>query len=571
MTDASRQTGRQYRGRLISWREWRRVILFTLLILALTTLPYLIGWGSQGEDWRFSGLVFGVEDGNSYLGKLRLGMRGFSEFSLFYTSEPHDSAPLLLLYLLPGQIAGQFVAADDPASPETLMLTFHLLRVIGAALLIFTIYRFIAAFVAAPGVRFTALILATLGGGVGWLLALTGQGDLLGSLPPDVFIPEGFTFLILLGLPHLAIGRAALLGGLLALIAAADRRSPRAWLPYALLAGVLWLIVGIAVPFYLAIIYAILGAWGLAAWARAGRFRAFPQGFPWGLFWRCVVAAALTLPMFAYHALIFTTNPAFAVWSAQNLLFSPHPLQYVLAYALIGGLALVGGRWAWRQANRAGGLRMALLIGWPLIVPILVYLPINVQRRLAEAVLIPLAILAAVGLRMIARRWLRRGALIAAVLTSIFLLFGFMLAAATPSRPLFRSTAERAALAWLDAQAAPDAVVLSSARQGNALPAYTNLRTYMGHGPETLFWPQKTATLEAFYRGGLTPDARADLLAPSCAASEPLCPDPINYVLYGPLERALVTDPDDIAAWSRGLTLIYDRDGYQIYAVPEPG
>jgi hypothetical protein len=133
--------------------------------------------------------------------------------------------------------------------------------------------RFIAAFIRSPNARFTALVLATVGGGLGWIVTFTG------TLPPDFYIPEGFGFLIIFGLPHLALARAALLGGLLLLFKSLEPQRQESHeggsvgarhpvplhsilLPF--LAALCWLIVGLAVPFYLDILYCILGAWGLA-------------------------------------------------------------------------------------------------------------------------------------------------------------------------------------------------------------------------------------------------------------------------------------------------------------------
>ena len=95
----------------------------------------------------------------------------------------------------------------------------------GCALILVT-YRFIAAFLRGPATRMLALVLIALGGGLGWLLALIGRGDWLGSLPVDFYVPEGYSFLILFGLPHLALARAALLGGLLLLLRAGSPPSP---------------------------------------------------------------------------------------------------------------------------------------------------------------------------------------------------------------------------------------------------------------------------------------------------------------------------------------------------------
>ncbi len=194
-----------------------------------------------------------------------------------------------------------------------------------------------------------------------------------------------------------------------------------------------------------------------------------------------------------------------------------------------------------------------LLIGWVLIVPILVYLPINVQRRMSEAVIVPLAILAAVGLRVLAD-WgiprLLRGAWVGVtLLTSALLLLGGFLAAATPAPPLFRPAAEIDALNWLNQHSQPDQIVLSAVETGNLIPAWTHLRTFMGHGPETINWQFKTARLEYFYSDSMSAAERVSFFANPCALTFP-CAGSIRYVMFGPLERALA--PDDYAGLGGG-------------------
>ncbi len=580
-------------------QEWRRVLLLAALIVVLATAPYALAWSKQGSDWRFSGSLFGVEDGNSYLGKMRLGARGVWDFFLFYTPEAHDGVPLVFLpYILPGQIVGHFIADTDPALTPALIVTDHALGVVFDLLLIVVIYRFCAEFLDQPRDRLIATLLAALGGGLGWLLALTGSG----TLPADFYIPEGFSFLILFGLPHLALARAALLGGLLALMKSlpdgAHSRAPlqepapnnsraRRAVPlqiargewrWLLAAGICWLIVGLCVPFYFAVIYCVLGAWGLASWIKQRRF-------PLALFARAVIAAGMTLPLFLYYTIAFTVNPAFAAWSAQNNLASPAPLQYLLAYGLLALPALIGMVIMWRRAGDKGvGRRRSgdkgvqlnaptkfapLLIGWVVIVPVLVYLPINVQRRLSEAVIVPLAILAAAGLGWLAEhrvpgviRWAWIGA---ALLTSVVLLLGGFLAAASPARPLFRPAAEVDAFNWLNQHSQPGEIVLSAVETGNVIPAWTHLRTYMGHGPETLNWPFKTARLTYFYSDGMSLSERDAFFSQPCALTF-ACAGAIRYVMFGPLERALA--PSDTPNWATGLTKVYDANGYRIYATP---
>lgn len=527
----------------VNRREWTRVLIYALLLAALTTAPYLLGWASQGSDKVFSGFFFGTDDGSSYLGKMRLGAQGRWDFFLFYTAEEHNSAGLLFLpYIIPGQIARLFMSDTDLRLTGVLLGIFHLMRVVFGVLLVVVIYRFIAAFLYSKRARFLALILATLGGGFGWLLIP------FGSLPPEFYIPEGFTFQILFGLPHLALARALLLTGLLLVM---DSR-----ISWAALAGICWLVVGLAVPFYLVIIYAVVSAWGLATWVR-------DRAFPTRLFIRCVLASGITLPLFLYNAVIFTGNPAFAQWSAQNLLPSPPIIHYILAYLPLGILAFIGGRWAWRRARV--DMRYALLLGWPLIVPILVYIPINVQRRLAEAVIVPLSILAAGGVMLFAKRgrksWRRTSAfaLLATLPVTLFLLLGGFLTALSSQPPTFHPTAEITALNWLNDYAAPGEVVLSAFETGNIIPAYTNLRVYVGHGPETLYAVPKTRETERFFSGEMTADERAALYAEMR----------IRYVFYGRAERRLARDSADLLEWANTLNVIYSENGYTIYERPK--
>jgi len=534
----------------ISRREWRTAVLYGLLLVGITTLPYVLAGIRAQDGWTFSGFLIGADDGFSYLAKMRLGARGLWDFYLFYTPEQGTAYPLLFLpYIAPGWLVGRFLSTADPALPAVLALVFHALRVLFDLLLIAVLYRFFAAFVRSPRVRGLALVWATLGGGFGWLLSPMGFGDWLGSLPPELFIPEGFTFLILYSLPHLALARAALLVGLL--LVGNDSAAGR--LRRMVLAGACWGLVGLAVPFYLTVIYAVLAAWGAAVWL-------LRRQFPFALLRQASGAVLLTLPLFAYYALVFSGDPLFARWSAQNRLPSPHPLQYLLAYSLILTVAAFGLRWALRRARIHAGA--ALLLGWPLLVPLLVYLPINVQRRLSEAVIVPLALLAAVGGRVLARRIGRRVPrllLVVASLSSAFLLLGGLFAALMLERPVFRPAEERAALLWMNTHLPADSVVLASFDTGNILPVYTDLRPFVGHGPETLYSGDKKAQTELFFGGQMNAAERQALYTRFR----------IQAIVYGPLERALAPQGDIPPVWAGDGDLVYEADGYTVYRLRE--
>jgi len=480
---------------------------------------------------------------------------------------------------VPGQIVRLFVPLDDPRLPFVLIGVFHLLRWLCGALFIAAVYGFVARFLRRPADRVLALVLVTLGGGLGWLLMVTRNSEWLGSLPVDLFVPEAFPFHMLYGLPHLALAGAGMLGGMAMLLGSGEqskdvmqsgkgaKQQSRDFTAEGVgatwqvaptgrwsLITLCWLITGLSVPFYLAVIYVVLAAWGLAAWISQRRF-------PMVLLRRALLPALLTLPLFGYYALAFQGNPALAQWSAQNLLPSPHPLHYLLAFSLILIPAAWGARRAWNRARL--DFRQALLLAWPVIVPLLVYLPINVQRRLAALVIVPLAILAVMGLRWLIHqrprlRFARPLLLTAMLATSAFLIFTGCLNALNLMVPIFREAAELRALQWLDQQAPVDSVVLAAFETGNVIPAYTDLRPFVGHGPESLFALTKTDQTEAFFGGQM---GEAERLALYRDFS-------IRYLFYGPLERKLAEaaglDPT-APPWAVDGDLIYEADGYQVY------
>src|SRR5690349_15927556 len=97
--------------------------------MALTTLPYLVGAGAQRSDLRFGWFLFGVDDGNSYLAKMRQGAVDGWLFHIVYTSEPHDGAFLFTPYLAGGKLAVLLAPPYSPAFTDAMLLVFHAARI----------------------------------------------------------------------------------------------------------------------------------------------------------------------------------------------------------------------------------------------------------------------------------------------------------------------------------------------------------------------------------------------------------------------------------------------------------
>ncbi len=536
--------------------EWRWVAAWIAVALIATSIPYAIGLARSTPDRVFSGAAFAVEDVNSYFAKMRQGASGEWLFHIVYTSEPHDGALFFLFHLLLGKFAAWIGLP--------LEVTYHLARLIFGALMLSVIYRFIAAFTASTAVRRIAFLLATFGGGLGWVLMLLGQPNWLGSPPLDLILPEGFTFLVLYAMPHIALARTLLLLGFIVLWRSGERR---VWLP-GLLAGLCWLAMTLIVPFYVIVVYAVAAGAFVASSFRA---------FDWIEVRRTLVACALAAIVPGYSVAAFTTNPVFAAWSEQNQIASPHPLHYAVAYGIVAALALVSLRWAWRRDRM-----WRRLVGWLIVVPPLLYLPFGLQRRLIESWQIPVSILAAVTLARIVlpavrrsrivrrlmrfprytsagmQRWALSGMLLLATPTFGLLLLDQSLRIVARESPIFRDGGEVAALNWLNGQAAYDDVVLCAFETGNYLPARVASRTFIGHGPETVNLQQKRPLVDQFYSDAASDGWREAFLREWG----------ITYVIVGPVERAL-GGPE---RFGQGyLRLRYNRLDYQIYEVVAAG
>ena len=189
----------------INAKERRWVIGFAVVVMLITTVPYLLAFWSQGQNWFFTGFVVGVEDGNSYIAKMLTGSQGSWLFRTPYTAFPQSGFLAFLPYLLLGKLAA------PPGEHEQLVVLFQLFRWGAGICSILATYDFLALFIEPVHLRRLGTAVASVGGGLGWLSVLGFQALWANRLPLDFYSPESFGFLDLYGLPHLALARAFLL------------------------------------------------------------------------------------------------------------------------------------------------------------------------------------------------------------------------------------------------------------------------------------------------------------------------------------------------------------------------
>jgi hypothetical protein len=95
---------------------------------------------------------------------------------------------------------------------------------------------------------------------------------------------------------------------------------------------------------------------------------------------------------------------------------------------------------------------------------------------------------------------------------------------------------------------------LASFQVGNVIPAWTDLRVFAGHGPETLNSAEKQANIRRFF------DPETDDLWRRSLLQE----FEVDYVFYGPQEQELGDWDPALAAF---LELAYQEMPYTIHRV----
>jgi hypothetical protein len=485
-------------------------------------------------------------------------------------------------YLWLGKLAG------PPGQHEQLVALYQLFRFGAGILMILATFDFLALFIPDRGNRRLALVLSILGGGLGWILVTMGKSSWLGSMPLEFYSPESFGFLSVYVIPHLALGRALMLWGLTIFLRKADESesimdsSPpgsEAWvnkipqvlgtrviaqkhLKKGLSAGILWLLAGIAQPLAPAIGIAVAGCYlavsGMFIFFRKSRPRLEESTSWFDQFRTGAIAVLIPLPLIIYNVWILRNDHFTKLWTGQNILLSPHPLHYLLAFGSVLPFAVIGARHSLQNHPTRGWF----LITWALLLPLFAYAPIQLQRRLPDGIWVVLIGLAFIGLTHIQLPVLSKNLLYVflclLLLPSTLILFGGgILESSKVEVPIFRPADEIKAFDFLSDHAPADSVVLAAFRTGNALPAWAFLKVVIGHGPESVNLRPLEAGVREFYE--------SDSCDSKCSTF--LHENQVRYVIWGPAERALGHgDPGKM-----NITRLIDREGdYYIYEILTP-
>ena len=554
----------------ITRSEWGMVAVVIMALLGLTAVPYLLAYTTTQPDTVFMGTLMNPEDSQTYFAKMLQGLDGHWRYTITFTAEPHDPAFLGGFYLLLGHIA-RWTGAS-------LQMVWHVSRILSVVVLLIVGYGFIAYFVAERRTRLTAYLLAVFSAGLGWLLFALGQPYWLDAFPLDFKMPEAHLFFMSLTFPHIILSTAVILGSFYAMLRAYDYKNQKKGWGFALLAALLNLSLGILHPLMIYVVILTNSLyWLVLAW-RARQVL-------WYEGWVLLVAYGLPGLLYLYYGYSLLSNEILRGWDANSnqseAITRPWP-HYFVAFGPYILLTLIFGMQQRRQTTLRNN-KLTFLWMWLWATLILLFIPLNSQRRIIQGVHIPLSILAAAGFVQVVVPWLlstravRRlltnprytVAKLSRFITAVFLLTMslsnlYILASTSASAviqqpdPLFRTADEMAAVAWLRAEngTAPAPVLLGDYQTGNLVAARAGNQVVVGHWAETIRYEDKLAAVAQFYNDDTDDGWRQMLLAQYNVA----------YVWHGPREQQLGSFAPETAVY---LHPVYQNDTITIYTVVE--
>jgi hypothetical protein len=502
-----------------STRAWLTFAGLSAGLLLLTAFPYLFGYWSSPPDRRFMGILINVSDTAQYFSWARESAQAVLIDNKL-TPEVGTPVYFNLFWFVVGRL-GILVG------PETAR---ELARVVAGFAYLTAIYMLAGLFLATPLQRWVGLLVAVLGGGLGWLLVvhklITHSPDVAFPLALNVY--ESNTFVSVLAFPHQSMAMALLLASVgLAVVAFETNR-----LMPALVAGLLVLLLGLQHGYDLLTVYAVSGCAGLVL---AARYRGWQRARP-------VLLAAIicgpSIPAALYLAYITHQSPIWRGVLAQygNAgIYTPDPLGLLVVLGLPALVVLCAWPLYLRAAWRRGFVKVILearpreviLWSWLLAGCALVYLPTDFQIKLLGGWHIPLAFLAS--------RWVAAGSaalsirlrrfdidvrptligvlfVLAVVPTNVYFYAWRLVDLDRHAYPYYLRADDLRAMQWLEANSDPTDVVLSSVTIGQYIPSVSGNKAFLAHWAQTLEYFQKRALVSAFFNPATAESVRLGTL-----------------------------------------------------------
>ncbi len=330
-----------------------------------------------------------------YKNMIQQGREGILFMRNVHTTDPQHGRMLSPVWYVIGQTGAWFNLTNNAA--------YQIYRVLFTLIFCWLLYLFLAQLFVHEVERVIAGLFVYFSGGFGWLYLITHPWLLQASSqikfffsPVDLYVTEGNTLLNFAQAPLFSFSQVALVASAFIFVRYREKVN---WLWDSVNAAII-LVLGTMHPYDMPIVFAVLGSWTV--------WHIYTSG-SWLSLKRFMLLGCAALITIAYNFYALFSEPVLRSWYEQNLVYSPLITNYLWGYGLLLPLALVGLFMMGTQKKHDPWWAMILI--WCAIIPLLLYLPLDVNRRFINGWHIVLAITAYAGcsylFRAIHRQWLR--------------------------------------------------------------------------------------------------------------------------------------------------------------------
>jgi len=501
-------------------------LIIGISVLFLVNLPIFYFYLFPKDNLVFLGRrIVNSQDTYTYVSFIEEAKQGKIIFDNLYTTQAQIPSLIRPSYIVIGKFASIFNISSTSA--------YHLSRLLLSIPLLIVLYKFLSLFFETSKKRLIAFTI---------LLTSSGLGFILGGLIPgstDLWIPEANTFLSLAESPHFILSQILMIEGFLLFLRFLEKKK----LIYIFTSTVLFLFLSFEHPYNMFIIAPIIFLTSFFSNQKLFKSAFFASISSFGIIYQIWQAIA---------------NPILKSWQVK--LISPSPTAYLAGFGFLIPFSIIGAE----DFIRQNSIKHKFILIWLFVTAVMIYAPLDFQRRMIEGIHIPLVILTTTGLFTVAGRFKKQirllilyGTIFILSLSSFYIIFNDLNTIGKDSSQnyyYYISKSESEGITWLKNNTNESDGILSNWFFGNIIPGITGRKVYLGHKAQSGNFDQKVELLNSF------------LLNENIVTSvEFLKQNNINYIFIGNFDPLLSYGfkPDS----KPFLKKVYSKGGVLIYKV----
>ena len=522
----------------ITKKEWLFVAFISLVVILLTIAPLIYGFLIRPPDSIFTGTHFTpTNDWFVYYSHIEQARQGNFLFKNLYASEPHLPS-LYLFWLGVGNLARIFNLSN--------IVAYNGVRIFLIPVFYFIAYLLIAYIFSDIKKRKISLLLLSFSSGLGVFFLgriikypfnyANGQFN----WPMDLWVPESNTFLTLYYSGHFITSLILILVIFLLTMLFVDNKK----FIYGLWAGSATLTLITFHPFHLLTVFSVILVYFVLLTIREKKIL-------WHLIFYYLTLGLFSLPPTLYFLYLLRVDWVTSIRAIQNMCFTTPLWLTFFSYGLLIIFALLGFYFLFKEKggkNLFYSNKILFILVWLMVQSLMIYFPVNFQRRLSEGLHFPLVFFTTIGLFSLYTLINKRENRLTEFLFNQRYLLLLFLIIFLPLSNLFQiavdsflySDRRESSFAYLEKEAVEaatwlktiprDKIIFNSANNViNFIPAFSGRTVYVGHGVETPFFGEKQKEVDWFFAKNRPEEIERNFLIKRN----------IDYIFYSDDERKL--------------------------------